>query len=153
MDPNVAPFEIQTMEEVLEASVAPQRFAATLLGSFAAVALALALVGIYGVVAYTVAQRTREIGVRVALGATTRDVVRYVLGNGLRLALLGSALGVLGAIGAGRLLSTQLFGVTAGDPLTLVAAVAGMLTVAVVASYVPARRAAGVAPMVALRVD
>ncbi len=153
VDPGVAPFGVQTMEEALSDAMGQQRFTATLLGGFAAVALVLALVGIYGVVSYSVAQRTREIGIRVALGATTRNVIGDVLGQGLKLAIAGSALGVIGALGAGRLLGSQLFGVTPTDPVTFVVSVAAILAVAIIGSYLPARRAATVQAIVALRTD
>ncbi|MEP6692706.1 MAG: ABC transporter permease [Gemmatimonadaceae bacterium] len=153
LDPNVAPFDVQTIDEALATSTAPQRFSATLLGSFAGVALVLALVGIYGVVAYSVAQRTREIGIRVALGATRSDVVREVLAQGLRLALAGCAIGLLGALAAGRLLASQLFAVSPWDPATFGLAITAIFAIAIVGSYVPARRAAGVQALEALRQD
>ncbi len=111
----------------------------------------LALVGVYGVVSYSVAQRGREIGIRLALGADGRLVLRSVVGEGLRLAIAGCAIGVVAALGTSRLLRSQLFGVSATDPLTIVAAVATMVAVAVAASLAPAWRASTLSPAVVLR--
>ena len=145
--------KIEPMAAVIGASIAERRFTMLLLSAFAAVAVALAAIGIYGVLAYLVSQRTQEIGVRLAIGAAPGDVARLFLGEGARLALVGLAAGVAGAAAATRALSALLFGVTATDPLTF-AAVAGTLAlVALAAAYVPARRAARVDPMVALRND
>jgi putative ABC transport system permease protein len=151
IDRDLAPFGITTMGEALDASVAQQRFLAFLLTAFAALALVLALVGVYGVVSYSVAQRGREIGIRLALGADGRLVLRSVVGEGLRLAIAGCAIGVVAALGTSRLLRSQLFGVSATDPLTIVAAVATMVAVAVAASLVPAWRASTLPPAVVLR--
>lgn len=151
IDRDLAPFGITTMGEALDASVAQQRFLAFLLTAFAALALVLALVGVYGVVSYSVAQRGREIGIRLALGADGRLVLRSVVGEGLRLAIAGCAIGVVAALGTSRLLRSQLFGVSATDPLTIVAAVATMVAVAVAASLAPAWRASTLSPAVVLR--
>ena len=137
----------------LVASVAGRRFNTILLGVFGGVALLLAAVGLYGVLSYTVSQRTHEMGVRVSLGAQPADVRRLVVMQGLRLALGGLALGLVAAFGFSRLASSLLFGVTEGDPVTL-ATVSGLLIgVAVLASYLPARRATRIDPVTALRAD
>jgi putative ABC transport system permease protein len=141
------------MNDVIEGSIAQRRFTMQLLAGFAALALGLALIGVYGVVSYGVARRTHEMGVRMALGATRRDVVRHVLRDGSRLALFGALLGVLGALAATRLLSTQLYGVKASDPLTFALAAAAIIMVALVGSYVPARRASRIAPVSALQTE
>jgi ABC-type antimicrobial peptide transport system permease subunit len=124
-----------------------------LLGIFAALALLLACVGIYGVISYLVGQRTHEIGVRVALGAQRSDVMRLIIGHGAKMALIGVAIGIVGALALTRLMSNQLFGVSAHDPLTFVAVAILLIIVAVAAWYIPARRAMRVDPMVALRHD
>ena len=134
-------------------SVGPQRFDASLLGLFAAVALLLAVVGIYGVMSYWVAQRTHEIGVRVALGAQPRQVLRLVLARAAWLTLAGLTLGLVGAFVLARSLSGLLFGVRPIDPLTLLTASAALAGIALVASWQPARRAAAVDPIVALRYE
>ncbi len=144
---------IETMEQVVMASLAQSRFSAVLLSLFAALALALAAVGIYGVMAYSVTQRTREIGLRMALGAQARDVLGLVIGQGLKLALVGVALGVLAALALTRLMKSLLFGVSTTDPLTFSLVAALLLTVALLACWIPARRAAKVDPMVALRYE
>jgi putative ABC transport system permease protein len=131
--------------------VGPQKFYATLVAIFAVVALMLAAVGLYGVIAYAVSQRTHELGVRVALGATGERIARMVVGQGLALALAGVTVGIVAAILVTRVLSSLLFGVSAIDPLTFGAVLAVLLAVAAVASYVPARRAARVDPLVAMR--
>jgi predicted permease len=141
----------RTLEENVGASLLPQRIAAGILGAFGVVALLLAAVGLYGVVAFAVAQRTREIGIRVALGAQSREVLRLVLRQGMVLAGVGLVVGLLLAVGVGRLLSGFLLGVGAADPLAFAVAAVTLVVVTAVASYVPARRAARVDPMVALR--
>jgi putative ABC transport system permease protein len=145
--------EVRPMAEVIGSSIAQPRFRTTLLSLFGAAALLLAAIGIYGVLAYTVAQQTREIGIRMALGANPGKVLRLVLGRGLRLAGFGTAIGILAALMLTQLLNSLLFGVSATDPVTF-AAVAGLLLgVALLACYVPARRAMRVDPMVALRYE
>jgi predicted permease len=143
--------DIRTMEEVLSESIARQRFSTMLLGIFAALALALAAVGIYGVMSYAVAQRTREIGIRMALGAQAGSVVRLVVGQGLKLVSAGVLLGLAGSLLLTRLMSSLLFGVSATDPLTLFTISLVLVGVALLASYIPARRAAKVDPLIALR--
>jgi putative ABC transport system permease protein len=144
-------FAVKVMEEYLSGSIGAERFYALLVALFAGVALTLATVGLYGVTAYAVSQQTHELGVRVALGATGQRITRMVVGRGLTLTLAGLTAGVLAALLVSRVLRTLLFGVSASDPFTF-AAVAGLLvTVAGLASYVPARRAARVDPLVAMR--
>ena len=141
----------ESEEEVVARSISSHRFSALLLGVFAALALVLASVGIYGVLAYLVGQRTQEIGVRMALGAKRLDVLRLVLTDGARLTLVGVGIGVVVAFGLTRLMSGMLFGVKPTDPLTF-ASVALLLTaIALLACCLPARRAMSVDPMVALR--
>ena len=144
---------IETMERLMAKSVAPRRFNLLLLGVFALVGLALAGVGLYGVMSYTVTQRTREIGVRMAMGAQTSDVLRLVIGEGMKLALIGALLGLGGALALTRLLKTLLFEVSAIDPLTFIVIAALLIIVALLACWIPGRRAAKVDPMVALRTD
>ena len=143
---------VRTMDDLVEEQVGPRRLLVILLGSFAGVALLLALIGIYGIIAYSVAQRTQEMGIRRALGAQQRDILALVVGQGLRLALAGVALGIAGAFGLTRLMTTLLFHVTATDPDTFVAVAVLFLLVALAASYIPARRATRIDPMAALRV-
>ena len=155
LDPEVPVFAVQTLEQMVAGSRAAfmRRYPAYLTGVFACVALLLALVGIYGVVSYSVAQRTHELAVRVALGARTRDVLRLVLGHGLLLALVGIALGALGALALTRLISGLLFGVSAADPGVYLVVALLLAAVALLACLVPARRATKVDPMVALRYE
>jgi predicted permease len=144
---------ISTMEDVLSESIERQRFSMLLLGVFAALAMVLAAVGVYGVMSYSVAQRTREIGIRMALGAQKRDVLKLAVGQGLKLVLIGVAFGLASAFLLTRVMSSLLFGVSATDPATFVAIPLLLIGVALVASYIPARRAAKVDPMVALRYE
>ena len=153
LDRNMPISDVKTMEDYMSESVAAPRFNTILLGSFAVLALVLAAVGIFGVVSYSVAQRTREMGIRRALGADTESVMRLVLVQGMRLTLAGVAIGLVGACGLTRLMETLLFGITPTDPATLVGTAALLMFVAFVASYLPARRAANVDPMVALRCE
>ena len=143
---------VRTMDDLVEEQVGQRRLLVILLGSFALVALLLALIGIYGIIAYSVAQRTQEMGIRQALGAQQSDILRLVMGQGVRLALTGVAVGVGAAFGLTRLMTTLLFHVTATDPATFIAVAFLFLLVALAASYVPARRATRIDPMVALRI-
>jgi putative ABC transport system permease protein len=143
----------RTLEEVVDAVYAPQRFNVVVLGSFALAALLLAAIGLYGVMAYAVRQRTRELGVRLALGADRGAVVRMILGEALGLVVVGIGLGLGGALLLDRTLTALLFGVKPGDPLALVLASVLLLSVALLGSYAPARRAARVDPMETLRAE
>jgi putative ABC transport system permease protein len=151
IDPEVPVYDISTMNQALSASVAQPRFFTVLLGAFAAIALALAALGIYGVISYSVSQRTSELGIRIALGAAPDRVLRLVLGGGMTLTAAGLLVGVLGAIGFTRAISTLLFGIPPSDPLTYVGVVLGLSAVALFACWVPARRAARVDPVIAMR--
>jgi len=153
VDPNVPLVRINTMDGILSRAVAAPRVYATLLGAFASLALALAAVGLYGLVSYTVSQRTHEMGIRLALGAAKGEIMRLVLLRGLALAAIGAALGVAAAIGTTRLLSGLTAGVQPADAAMFVGVTAVLLSASVVASYVPARRASRVDPMTALRTE
>ena len=144
---------IRSMDQILSTMTGDARFRTLLLGVFAAVALLLSAIGIYGVIAYSVAQRTREIGIRIALGAQGRNVLGLVIGQGMKLALIGVGVGIAGAWAMTRVLSNLLFNVSATDPLTFIGVSALLALVALLACYVPARRAMKVDPMVALRVE
>jgi putative ABC transport system permease protein len=144
---------VRTVENIISESLSTRQFAMTLLGAFAGLALLLAGLGIYGVVSYLVGRRTHEIGVRMALGAERRDVLRIVLGEGLRVAFIGIALGVAGALALTRFLSGSLYGVTPTDPLTFILVSLLLTVVALVAAYIPAHRATRVDPMAALRCE
>jgi len=153
IDPNQPLVRVRTMEENMAATVAQPRFRTWLIGIFAALALVLAGVGVYGVMSYTVTQRTSEIGIRVTLGAQPEDVFRIVVGEGLRLALAGVGVGILAALALTRLLRSFLYGVSAYDPLTFGGVALILTLVAVAASFFPARRATLVDPLVALRYE
>src|SRR5262249_46259236 len=145
--------DVRVLEDVVEGAVAQPRFYVLLLGAFAAVALALAAVGIYAVISFSVARRTNEIGIRMALGAERSDVLRLVVGQGLRVGLVGALGGIAGAFGLTRLMSTMLYGVGSHDPATFAGVVLLLAVVAVVASYLPARRATRIDPLRALRYE
>jgi putative ABC transport system permease protein len=150
-DPDQPLTEIETMEERIDLASASPRFTMLLIGIFSGTAFVLAVVGIYGVIAYSVAQRTQELGIRIALGAERRDILRLVVGNGLGLAAIGIIIGLFGAIALTRLMSAMLYETSATDPLTFGVAVVLFTLVAIVASYVPARRATRIDPLEALR--
>jgi predicted permease len=152
-DPSLPVTEVTTLDGLLSRSVSPRRFSAVLIGVLAGLAMVLSAVGIYGVMSYTVGQRIQEIGIRMALGAQPQNMLALILGRGARLALVGIAVGVAGALALTRFLSSLLFGVQAKDPLTFAAVAILLLLVALVACYVPARRAMKVDPMVALRYE
>ena len=153
IDKNQPIFAVSTMNELRDSSIFGRRITLILLGVFSGLALALAAIGIYGVISYAVAQRTHEIGIRMALGAQHRDVLRMVLGQGGRIALIGTAIGLAMAFGLTRLMSSLLFSVSASDPLTFGGVAIVLLLVAMLACYIPARRAIKVDPMVALRYE
>jgi putative ABC transport system permease protein len=153
LDPLIAITNIRTMTKMIDLSVAQPRFTMLLLGVFGGVALTLAVVGIYGIMAHAVKRRTREIGIRMALGARPTDVLRLVVGQGMRLAVLGLVVGVVAALAATRLMADLLFGVKATDPLTYVGSVVVLGAVAFAASWIPARRAIAIDPTLALRSD
>jgi putative ABC transport system permease protein len=153
MDPDLPLFGVKTMREYLSSSVAGPRFNTTLLSIFAAVALVLTLVGLYGVMSYSVAQRTNEIGIRLALGAQTRDVLLMIVKQGSILILLGLTIGLAAAFAATRLIASWLFGVTAKDPFTFAAVAVLLAVVALLACYIPAWRATKVDPLKALRYE
>ena len=151
INPDLPVFEIHTMDDLLDSSAASNRFQMLLFGVFAAVGLVLAAVGIYGVISYSVTQRTHEIGIRMALGAERSQVLKLIVGHGLLLALLGIAAGIVGAFALSRLMAGLLYAVKPNDPATFVVVSLVLTAVALLASYVPARRATKVDPMVALR--
>ncbi len=154
-DGQLFPLRPITMDQIISRSpsVFLRRYPSYLIGSFAALALILAVVGLYGLIAYSVSQRTREMGIRTALGAEQHDLLRLVLGQGTRLALIGVGVGIVAALALTRLMSSLLFGVSASDPMTFAAVACVLLAVTLLACYVPARRAMRVDPMVALRYE
>ena len=153
LDPDLPIYNVRTMDDRVQESLARRRFSMVMLGLFAALALALATIGIYGVMAYMVNQGTREIGIRLALGATQKNILHLIVRQGMILALTGVAIGLAGAFALTRLMRSLLFGVRSTDPLTFVAIAALLTLIALLASYIPARRAARIDPMVSLRCE
>ncbi len=153
VDATIAMTQVRSMEEIVGQAVASQRFNMLLVGLFAGLGLLLAGVGIYGVVSYSAAQRTSEIGIRIALGARAGDVIRLILKHGLALASIGVAIGLVASFALTRLMKGLLFGVSAADPLTFAAIALLLIGVALVACWLPARRATKVDPMIALRCE
>ena len=153
VDPGIPVFAVRTLNEVVAKSLADRRFALTILAVFASVALLLASIGIYGVMAYTFSQRTHEIGVRVALGAQRRDILRMALGEGMLLVAIGLGVGLIGAAIVTRFLRSMLYSLTATDPLTFASIALLLAAVALFACFIPAQRATQVDPLVALRED
>jgi putative ABC transport system permease protein len=151
LDPDQPMYKVRTMNQLMAESIARRRLATTLLGIFAACALLLAAVGLYGVMSYAVTQRTHEIGIRVALGASRTQVIRMVLEQSLAITAAGIGIGFIGAIAVARAVSNMLFGIRPGDPLTFALVAAGLAIVALAASYVPAWRASVVDPAISLR--
>ena len=142
---------MQTLEEIRDETIAPQRLNATLIGLFAGLALAIATVGVAGVLAFSVSQRTNELGIRVALGAERGTILRMILGEGAAMALVGLAVGGAAAVPLSRLLNGLLFGIEPADPPTIAMAAVLLVAVAIGAAWIPARRATAVDPMTALR--
>jgi len=153
LDPALASNEFTTLDQIVDRAIAPRRLITGMLGSFSSLALLLAAIGLYGVIAYSVGQRTREVGIRQALGAERRDVLRLVVGEGMRLAGAGVALGLVAAFFAARLLESHLFGVAAHDPMTYATSAAVLGMVALLACGIPACRAANLDPIEALRCE
>jgi putative ABC transport system permease protein len=153
LDPEVPLFAAASLEDALVASISSPRFTARLIALFGGVALLLALIGVHGVLSYSVAQRVPEVGIRMALGAERGSVTRAVMAEGLKLAVAGVALGMIGALAVSRLLESMLFEVTATDPVTYAVVLVSVLAAALLASFVPAFRASRADPLSALRSD
>jgi len=155
LDPDLPLAAVASMKEIIAASgsVSQSRLTAEFTGTFASLALLLTAIGIYGVVTYSVAQRTREMGLRMALGANRGDVLRLVIGQGMRAVLIGISVGFVAALTLTRLIKTMLFGTSATDPWTFGAVLLVLISVSVLACYVPARRAAALDPLIALRYE
>jgi predicted permease len=153
LDPRLPVFDVKTLDQHVSVSLFPLRVGAVILGAFGALALALAVIGLYGIMAYSVSQRTREIGIRIALGARPRDVLELVAGHGLLLTLAGIAVGLIVAVASTRFMSSLLYGISATDPVTVAGAVLVLAVVGLLACLVPARRAARIDPLRALRYE
>jgi len=153
IDANLPITHVTTLAEQVSNSMGPQRLISVLTGFFGIVGLALACVGLYGIMAYNVARRTHELGVRMALGAQKGEILKMIMGRGLRLTLIGLAIGAAGALALTRLMTNLLYGVRPSDPLTFIAVSLLLAIVALLACYIPARRAMKVDPMVALRYE
>jgi putative ABC transport system permease protein len=151
LDPDMPVDQIKTLQQHLYTQVAQPRFRTTLITVFALIALILASIGIYGVISYTVSHRTREIGIRMALGAQRRQVLNMIIGQGFQLTAISIALGLIGAFALTRLMKGFLFGVTATDPMTYIAVTTLLMAIAMLACFIPARRATKVDPVIALR--
>jgi ABC-type antimicrobial peptide transport system permease subunit len=151
IDPQLPLTQVQTMEEAISSTEAPRRFNTALISSFAAAALLLAILGIYSVIAFTVALRVQEIAIRMALGSQRSDIVRLILVSGAKLAVIGCVLGIAGAASTSHLLGSMLFGVSAFDPIVMVLGSVCVLLLTLAASLLPARRASSIDPMQALR--
>jgi putative ABC transport system permease protein len=153
VDPDQPIYSVRTMGDIRAESVAPERLNLTLMGIFAGIALVLSIVGIYGVMSYAVTQRTHEIGIRMAVGASPRQVFKLILGQGMILAVIGVVLGLVGAFALTRLMVTMLFDVTPTDPATFIGVAALLIAVALVACFIPGRRATKVEPVISLRYE
>src|SRR5260370_15594818 len=153
LDPGIPIFDVKTLEEHVGVSLYLQRMAATLLSIFGLLALSLAAIGLYGVMAYSVSQRTRELGIRISVGAERRDIFKLILGQGLVISVVGLLAGLVAALALTRLTAKLLYGVSATDPVTFIVIALLLLCVAMLASYFPARRATKVDPVIALRMD
>jgi putative ABC transport system permease protein len=153
VDSSAVVYDVRPMEEIVARSISTQRLTMLLLSVFSGLALVLSAIGIYGVIAYLTGQRTHEIGVRVVLGASRKDVLRIVLGQGMRMTLIGVAIGIAAAFGLTRLITRMIYGVGATDPPTFAGVAVVLSALALAACYIPARRATRVDPMVALRYE
>lgn len=153
IDPREVIYNVQTMDDVVATSYAARRLTMILLAGFAALAMMLACVGIYGVISYLVGQRTQEIGIRMALGAQRRDILVLVLGEGTKMAMIGAVVGTAASLVLTRLMAKQLFGVSAHDPLTYASVAFALMLVAIAACFVPAQRAVRTDPMKSIRTE
>jgi putative ABC transport system permease protein len=150
-DPTLPNSEFTTLDQIVDQAVAPRRLITDLLGGFSSLALVLASIGLYGVISYSVGQRTREIGIRLAIGAQRGHVFRLIIGEGLKLAVIGVVLGLIGALVSTRMLKSFLFGVTSMDPFVFAISAVILLAVALVSCFIPGRRAAKADPAASLR--